>query len=49
MVMVTSHIKIDVNFERFGIFVVENSLSLTANWSVCQLFLNSPLNNAFPA
>lgn len=39
--MVTSHIKIDVNSERFGIFVVESGLSLTASRSVCQFFLNS--------
>ena len=47
--MVTCHIKIDVNFERFGIFVVESGLSLTANRSVCQFFFELPLNNAFLA
>lgn len=39
--MVICHIEIDVNFERFGIFVVESGLSLTENRSVCQFFLNS--------
>lgn len=41
LVTVTCHIKIDVNFERFGIFVAESGLSLTVNRSVCKFFLNS--------